>query len=226
MTTTTALYLGTYLSATIGATSVAQTISGSGVFENNATTSTASLFGLTVNNTSSQGLTIATPLSISGTLTFTNGIINTTAANVFRVGTATAGGTISGMSDTRYVRGPIARTIASGNTSFVLFPVGKAGYAPISLKPATTAVTVMSGEVFDSNTGTANGSIFGLAANRRWEAPILSGSATSVHVLLADTNLVATNIPVQAPTAAGEYTNDFGSTATFVAGPPKTIESV
>lgn len=226
MTTTATLNLGTYLSGITGASTVAQSVSGSGLFENNATTSTASLTGLTVNNTNTLGVTIATPISISGTLTFTNGIINTTATNAFRVGTATAGGTISGMSVTRYVNGPIQRTIASGNTSFVLFPVGKSGYAPISVKPATTAVTIMSGEVFDSNTGTANGSIFGLASNRRWEAPIVTGTATSVQVLIQDTNLVATHIPVQAPTAAGEYTNSFGSTATYAAGPPKTIESV
>lgn len=226
MTTTTTLILANYLSGVESPTTVAQSVGGSGLFENNATTSTASLTGLTVNNTNTLGVTIAAPISISGTLTFTNGIINTTAANVFRVGTATAGGTISGMSTTRFVKGPIQRTIASGNTSFVLFPVGKSSYAPISVKPATTAVTVMSGEVFDSNTGTANGSIFGLASNRRWEAPIVSGTATSVHVLLADTNLVSTHIPVQAPTAAGEYTNSFGSTSTYAAGPPKTIESV
>jgi hypothetical protein len=226
MTTTTTLILANYLSGVESPTTVAQSVGGSGLFENNATTSTASLTGLTVNNTNTLGVTIAAPISISGTLTFTNGIINTTAANVFRVGTATAGGTISGMSTARFVKGPIQRTIASGNTSFVLFPVGKSSYAPISVKPATTAVTVMSGEVFESNTGTANGSIFGLASNRRWEAPIVTGTATSVHVLIQDTNLVATHIPVQAPTAAGEYTNSFGSTSIYAAGPPKTVESV
>ena len=67
------------------------------------------------------------------------------------------------------VKGPFARTIASGNTntSYILFPVGKSAYAPISLAPLTTAVSVMRAEAFDTNTGTQNPAIIGMSTTRR-----------------------------------------------------------
>jgi hypothetical protein len=97
------------------------------------------------------------PLSVSGTLTLTAGKVNTTSTNLLTLGTATAAGTLSGGSTTAYVVGPFARTIASGNanTNYIVYPVGKTAYAPISLAPATTAVTNMKAEAFDSNSGTA-----------------------------------------------------------------------
>lgn len=223
-TSTSSVRLGTFLNGTFAATTVEQTISGSGIFENNATTSTASFNNLTVNNTSTEGVNINTPISISGTLTLTNGFVNTTAANNFHIGTATAAGTIAGMSDTKYIRGPISRTIATANSSFVLFPVGKTNYAPIWLNPATTDVSVYRAETFESNTGTANPSIVSLTNTRRWEAPLVTGTAVPVSVRIGDVNLKLDTIVVQANAANGEYTNSFGSTATFAAGTPNTVQ--
>lgn len=223
-TSTSSVRLGTFLNGTFAATTVEQTISGTGIFENNATTPTASFNNLTVNNTSVEGVNINTPISISGTLTLTNGFVNTTTANTFQIGTATAGGTIVGMSDTRYIRGPISRTIGSSNNTYVLFPVGKTNYAPIWLNPATTDVSVYRAETFESNSGTANPSIVSLSAVRRWEAPRVSGTAVPVGVRIGDANLKADTIVVQAPSANGEYTNAFGSTATFAAGTPNTVQ--
>ncbi|SEJ38963.1 hypothetical protein SAMN05660918_0200, partial [Flavobacterium terrigena] len=185
----------------------------------------------TVNNitlSNTNGLTLAGgPLEVSGTLTLTAGNFTTSTANLLSLGTAAAAGTLAGGSTASYINGPFARTIASANanTNYILFPVGKAAYAPISLAPATTAISVMKAEAFDSNSGTANPSITSLAANRRWEAPLVSGTITNINVRLGDAALIATNIPVQAPTAAGEYTSSFGSTATFAAGTPNTIQS-
>ncbi|RDI05510.1 beta strand repeat-containing protein, partial [Flavobacterium sp. AG291] len=223
------LYAGSLLNGTAGVSSNAQTISGTGTFANNATPAsvTANLSSMNVNNTNATGVTLSLPLSLSGTLTLTAGKVNTTTANLLTVGTATAAGTVTGGSATAYVSGPLARTIASGNanTNYITFPVGKAAYAPISLAPATTAVTVMKAEAFDTNAGTMDPSIINLAANRRWEAPVVSGTVTNLNVRLGDANITATKIPVQAPTAAGAYAAAFGSVATYAAGTPNTTTS-
>lgn len=208
----------------------AQTISGAGVFRNSATTTTANLTSLTVNNSSATGLTLDVPLSISGTLTLTSGKVNTTNVNLLTLGTATAGGTLTGGSATAYVNGPLARTIIGGNsnTTYQYFPVGKAAYAPIWLAPATTAVSNFKAEAFDSNTGTADVSLLNLSATRRWEIPLMSGTITDMNVRLGDASIVSTSIPVQALTPAGVYTNAFGSVATYVAGTagaPNTTQS-
>lgn len=217
----TTLNLGLYNGLTTLASSNPQTISGPGVFRNSATTTTANLTSLTVNNSNTTGVTFSVPLSISGTLTMTSGLINTTNTNLLTLGTATAGGTLSGTpSATNMVKGPFARTIASGNanTSYILFPVGKSAYAPISLAPLTTAVSVMRAEAFDTNTGTQNPAIIGMSTTRRWHAPIISGTVTDLNVRLGDAGILATSIPVQAATATGQYSTAFGSVATAVAG--------
>lgn len=224
---TSTLNLATYI-GTASATANAQTISGTGVFKNLATAQTANLSSLTVNNTNATGVTLNVPLSVSGTLTMTSGLINTTNTNLLTLGTATAAGTLSGTpSATNMVKGPFARTIASGNTNsgYIHFPVGKSAYNPIWLAPATTAVSVMKAEAFDANAGTADTSITTLSSTKRWEAPLVSGTITDVNVRLSDAAMIATNIPVQAPTAAGVYTNSFGSVATYAAGPPVTVQS-
>ncbi|MGV3461448.1 MAG: T9SS type A sorting domain-containing protein [Flavobacterium sp.] len=218
---------GTLANFTYGPATIAQTIEtvGAGSINNLAATPTADFAALTINNTSTGGVTIANAFDVSGTLTLTEGKINTTTVNMLSVGTATAAGTVTGGSATAYVNGPLTRTIGSGNaaTNFIAFPVGKTAYAPIAAAPVTTAVSVMKAEAFDSNTGTANASIINLATGRRWEAPIVSGTVTSINVRVGDANLVDGNIPVTAPTADGEYASTFGSVATFAAGTPNTV---
>lgn len=223
------LGINDYNGAAIASTN-AQTISGSGVFRNAATTPTANLTSLTVNNTSATGLTLDVPLSVSGTLTLTSGKVNTTNVNLLTLGTATAAGTLAGGSATSYVNGPLARTIISGNsnTTYQHFPVGKAAYAPIWLAPATTSVSNIKAEAFDSNTGTTDVSLLNLSATRRWEIPLMSGTINDMNVRLGDASIVSTSIPVQALTPAGVYTNAFGSLATYVAGTagaPNTTQS-
>lgn len=221
LTSTSSLGLANYQNGVETVNTNAQTISGPGVFRNSATTITANLTSLTVNNSNSTGVTLSVPLSISSTLTMTSGLVNTTNTNLLTLGTATAAGTLSGTpSATNMVKGPFARTIASGNanTSYILFPVGKSAYAPISLAPLTTAVSVMRAEAFDTNTGTQNPAINGMSTTRRWHAPIISGTVTNLNVRLGDAGILATSIPVQAATATGQYSTAFGSVATAVAG--------
>jgi hypothetical protein len=188
---------------------------------------TRSINTLILDNTN--GLTLAGgTLEVLDGLTLTNGIVTSTLANHIIHGSATLAGILTGGSNTSYVDGPIVRTINDANvaTNYVLFPVGKAGeYAPISIAPTTTSVSKFRAEAFGTNAGTSDPSIIGLSATRRWEAIDASGTFTDINVILADANLVATNIPVQAPTAAGVYSNAFGSTAAFAAGPPITVTS-
>lgn len=220
-TSTTELGLASYANGTVAATTNAQTIGGAGVYRNLAAAPTANLTSLTVNNTNATGVTLNVPLSVSGTLTMTSGIINTTNTNLLTLGTATAAGTLAGTpSATNMVRGPFARTIANANanTNYILFPVGKTAYAPIWAAPATTAVSVMKAETFDSNTGTQSAAITNMATNRRWELPVVSGTITDINVRLGDAGILATSIPVQAPSASGQYTSVFGSVATAVVG--------
>ncbi|MCO6146486.1 T9SS type A sorting domain-containing protein [Flavobacterium sp. NRK1] len=223
------LSLATFLNGTAAAGTNAQTISGTGIFANNETPAsvTANLNSLTVNNSNASGVTLSVPLSVSGTLTLTSGMVNTSNVNLLTLGTATAQGSLSGSSATAYVNGPLARTIASGNanTNYIAFPVGKAAFAPVFLAPTTTEVTVMKAEAFDSNTGTLDPSIINLTADRRWETPVVSGVITDIKVRVGDANIVATSIPVMAAAADGAYASSFGSIATFTAGTPNTTQS-
>ncbi|OYQ33164.1 hypothetical protein CHU92_13580 [Flavobacterium cyanobacteriorum] len=222
------LTFGSFLNGTAAASTNAQQLSGTGTFANSATTPTANINSLTVNNANASGVTLNVPLSVSNTLTLTSGKVNTSDANLLTLGTATLAGTLNGGSTIAYIAGPFTRTIANNNTNtnFLLFPVGKAAYAPLSLAPATTSVASIKAEAFDSNSGTANASITNLATGRRWEAPIVSGTITNINVRIGDANLVAANIPVIAPTASGEYTSALGSVATFAANTAPAVNTV
>ncbi|SDL60688.1 T9SS type A sorting domain-containing protein [Chryseobacterium taihuense] len=227
ITSTSTLALATFLNGTVAAATQPQNISGSGIFRNLAASPTANLTSFTINNISTGGVTLNVPLSVSGTLTLTAGKVNTTSANLLTLGTATAAGTLSGGSSTAYIAGPFARTIANANaaTNYILYPVGKATYAPIWLAPVTTSVTNIKAEAFDANSGTASATIQNLSSTRRWEAPLVSGTFSTINVRLGDNAITSTYFPVIAPTAGGVYDSLFGTTGTYVAGTPNTTQS-
>ncbi|RYE22967.1 MAG: T9SS type A sorting domain-containing protein [Sphingobacteriales bacterium] len=207
----------------VNTTAQAISVTAPGVIKNLAASDTANLSTFTVNN--SAGVTLNTPISVSGAITLTAGLVNTTTTNLLTAGTTTAAGSISAGSATAYVNGPLAIVIASGNTSYINYPVGKGTFAPIALAPTTTAVSKFKAETFDSNSGSSDVSIVALSNSRRWEASLLAGTYTDINVRLTDAGLVTTSIPVQAPSVAGPYSNAFGSLATYVAGPPATTRS-
>ncbi|RRJ90477.1 Ig-like domain-containing protein [Flavobacterium macacae] len=189
--------------------------------------STRTVNTMTVNNTN--GVVLAGgPVDVLTTLTLTAGNLTTTNANLLTLGSATAAGTLTGGSAISYINGPIARTIATGNanTSYILYPVGKVAYAPISIAPTTTSVTNFKAETFDTNPGTEDPSIIGLNQTRRWEVPLVSGTITDLNVKIEDAGIVSANIPVHSATATGAYAATFGSTGTYVAGTPNTLQSI
>jgi len=84
---------------------------------------------LILNNTSglANGVTLNTPASVTGALTLTDGLVNTTLTNIL---TLIAGATSTVGSATSYVNGPMAKT---GNSVFI-FPTGGGGrYAPVGI---------------------------------------------------------------------------------------------
>ncbi|MDD3004450.1 T9SS type A sorting domain-containing protein [Flavobacterium sp.] len=228
LTSTALLAMGDFVAPSSVNTSVnAQSISGTGIFRNLATSQTANLTNFQINNSNATGVTLNVPLSVSGTLTINSGIINTTQSSVLHLGTDTTTGTLSVSTPgaTTMIKGPFSRTILSGNSAFIPFPVGTSAYSPVVINPATTSVSKFKVTAFNSNTGTANPAIINLSSNRRWEAQMTSGEFTTMKVRLGDALITSTNIPVQASTANGVYTSAFGSVATFTAGTPNTIES-
>jgi GEVED domain len=199
------------------ANTAAQTITNAGTIENVAGAATANLTSFTVNNSNATGVTLNSPLTMSGTFTLTSGIINTTSTNLLTLGTATAAGTLNNVgSATAYINGPFARTFAASRTASgsygvaTTFPVGTSvGYQAINVDPTTTAggaVTFVA-QAFTTNSGTQGVGVTTLSP-RRWETYITSGAAnfTNAFVRLRDDSIAATNKIVQSSSAAGEYT--------------------
>ncbi|MBI2271089.1 MAG: hypothetical protein HYU69_12155 [Bacteroidetes bacterium] len=104
----------------------AQTISG-------ATSTTFN--NLTINNTSATGVTLSQPISAAGILTLTDGYLYTDATNLI---TMNAGSSVSGVSNSSFVYGPMAKV---GSTDFT-FPIGKdVQYRSISISSLSGSET-------------------------------------------------------------------------------------
>ena len=131
---------------------VLQTISGTALGLPADASSLGASTTLQLNNPA--GLTLATPVTVNGTLQLTNGLINTTATNVL---TLAANATVSGGSDASFVNGPVARLTPAGiaaATSYVL-PVGKTTfYRPLTLTlTAQTAASTYTAEQLEGDPG-------------------------------------------------------------------------
>ncbi|MBL0355620.1 MAG: hypothetical protein IPP72_01465 [Chitinophagaceae bacterium] len=210
-----------------------QSLNNAGTIQNLTTAATANLTSLYFNNNSAGGVTLNTPLTVSGSLELVNGKVNTSSANLLRLGTATAAGTLTltgAGSATNYINGPFARTFAASRTATgatgAIFPVGTAStYLPISADPVTNAggAVILTAEAFGSNSGTPGAGVSNLSTNR-WQLLPSSGAAnlTSSFITLGDAAIGATNKILQAPSAAGVYGAVNGS-STYTAG---TIDSL
>jgi autotransporter-associated beta strand protein len=101
----------------------------------------SSLFSGNINNLTmngSGGITLGNAVTVTGTLTLTSGLLTTTSTNLL---TLADGSTVSGVSSSSFIHGPIKKV---GNTGFT-FPVGASGtgYQPIQIAnfSGTTAST-------------------------------------------------------------------------------------
>jgi hypothetical protein len=176
---------------------------------------TNNLRNLTISRAS--GVSLGAPLSLSstGVLTFTNGLLTTSATNLLTVSN-TATSAITGYSSTTYVKGPLARTLPtsySGGGTYV-FPVGKTAYNLFELVNPTTNATIgiVTVEVFDANSGGVAG--FGLSAintNRYWASSSSASSITATTIRLTEPSLGGANRVGQSATLTGAYDARGGS---------------
>ena len=123
----------------------------------------------------SAGLTLGGAVSINGTLTLTNGIINTTSTNLLTfTSTATA---VSGGSNTAHVDGPMAKV---GNTNFI-FPCGDGGkWARLGISDisASETFTVEYHKATPADNTTFSAPLTKVSYNEWWQID-RAGSATA-----------------------------------------------
>lgn len=191
-----------------------QQITNNGTIRNLAVAPTANFSNVVVNNASATGLTLNSPLSLSGTLTLNEGKINTSNTNLLTIGTATTGGDVAGGSATAYVNGPLSRTFPASRTAVgtysgvTIYPLGKNGnYLPIHIDASTSAGPIqMKAEVYDTNSGTFPANIAALS-NNRWETSFVSGNENflNANVRITDTGIVSNSKMLKSPTATGQY---------------------
>ena len=128
---------------------------------------------LEINNSSSAGITLNTPVTVIKGLALTLGLVHTTSTNLL---TLPAAATVTGGSDSdtrgvggSFVSGPVART-TTGPVTNLLFPVGKTG-APTAAAPTgmrnyrllsltttdQTSATTYTAEQLETSAGGKNG---------------------------------------------------------------------
>ncbi|MBF9142320.1 T9SS type A sorting domain-containing protein [Hymenobacter properus] len=154
-----------------------QTISGAGALNFNVNAH------VQVNN--GAGLTLQRGVQVDGLLILTNGLINTTATSLLTLGnnvTAQGGGSNS------YVNGPVAHLTTSGNSSDVLFPVGKSGnYRPLFLNTTgqTTAATYIGEQIESAPNQTLTAPLTRVSFRRYFKlAPTAAVSLTNATVTI------------------------------------------
>lgn len=214
------------------ATTLAQTISGSGSFYNGLSEAAAyaSFTSLNVINTNASGVTIATPNFRVNSLTMTDGVIHTSDATPLYIGRTdlSQNGTISGTNfgATCHIDGPVVRgnSLTFTSATLLMTPLGKDGqYSPISL--GVTGGAMFKLEAFNTNTGTTSTNASNLSS-KRWIATREGtlGDLTEYKVRLGDLPLSAENIVLQSTTDEGVY-DVTSSASTFISGTPNTIET-
>jgi hypothetical protein len=228
------VFMADYNNAAVLASSNAQSISGSGYFTNNATyaSKTAELLNLTVNNNNATGVTPNMPLTISGTLTMTSGILNSTASNYIQLGTPGVAGTLTGtaFSNTTHINGVFRRAFASGSTgtsalsNVHLMPVGTGGtYLPLWVSPTTTSNVTLRTEAFTSNSGSMGSGVTSLNGNN-WECLPLGSGVTGAFVRAGDAALVSTNLLLTSSSSGGTFEGVAGGSA-YSTGTPRFVSS-
>lgn len=222
------LTLASNSSLVFGANAAALTI------PNGTFTSAPTFQNLTINRAG--GITLGNqPITLTGTLTLSNGLLNTTSTNLITLGTdASATG-----SATSFVNGPIAKQMASSSADIIL-PVGKSpgDFQPVTLADATGSGTnTFSAEYFPTgattsprNDDTNPGIVTGLWTTRYWQVD-RTGTGVNLRIGLPYDPTVGgwTPLPPLAihPVAVARFdiTTDGwnftrGSGAFNIAGPP------
>lgn len=219
---TTTLNFGNYLNG-VTPSSQPQTIGGTGVYRNNTTPAsvTANLAIMTVNNNHASGLTLNTPISVSSTLTMTDGIINTTSTNYLRLGTTTSTGTLSySWANTRYVNGPFERyTIANqsptASGTAITHPVGDGGNAMgmlITPKTAVAGPVIMRAQAYNSNFGMPGAGVTNMSGRTWFVEPTAATSANFLGTFVGMTDTMTNGSGLQKILQSNLSTGSFDGT--------------
>ena len=216
------LALATFLNGTVGVNNKPQTISGAGIFSNNATIAsrTADFLNLTTNNTSP--ITFNRSISVSATLTMTSGVVTVNSPYKIFLGTSTASGTLAGTpSATNMIVGEFERYfIASRNALNAysinnLYPLGFGNtYAPIWLDPKTSASgpCILSAKLSNVPQGTAPSGYN--ISNLKWEFNKTAANFLGTGFRIEYPGLASSSTIFQAPTVSGIYAAIPGTTIT------------
>jgi hypothetical protein len=106
-------------------------------------------FGTVTVNRDGGSISLSSPINVTGSMTFTKGIIKTTSTNLLKFAD---NATVSGGSDSGYVMGPVIKT---GNDSIV-FPLGDSSnlynpYRPISISAPSSATDAFTARYYHAS---------------------------------------------------------------------------
>ncbi len=153
----------------------------------NQGSSTLSLNSVTINNASSTGVTLNSPMSAGGTLTMTSGLLNTTATNLLTLRNGAAS-SVGSATSTSYVNGPMAIQKSTAGSSVLNFPVGKSP----DCRPVALTVNHANTTLYNYTTESFNAS----AQNLNWVKPATIDTVSGVHYWdITRTNGAGTNVP-------------------------------
>jgi hypothetical protein len=139
---------------------IPQSYSGAGIIRNSLTSSTANFHNLLINTLHPSGFTVSTPLSVAGTLTLTNGVVNNGAATLALGISPAAAGTL--VRTNGWINGTFKRYFGASTTTFggdgSLLPIGTATnyrHASIAFATAPSAGGSLTAKFVSTDPGTA-----------------------------------------------------------------------
>jgi hypothetical protein len=144
----------------------------------------STLSNLEISNTGPSGVQLNQDLTVTGTLTLTEGFLTTSTTNILSMA---SGSSVSGVSNESFVNGPMEKV---GSTNFT-FPVGKdAVYRPIGISTLGSSGTYRAEYFHASANGTYNlsqkdGSLDHVGAGEYWQLQRMAGPSTSAFITLS-----------------------------------------
>ncbi len=148
---------------------------------------------LRIDNSSVAGVTINTgDVEVDGTLTFVDGLVNTTSTETL---TLTSTGNWTGASASSYITGPMTKEDVAVSSTYE-FPVGKtARYAPVAVADVVTGGDTWTAEYFTSTNptypdtmydpadpGSGKNAISDVKSSDRWEVTSAGSNSAQVRV--------------------------------------------
>ncbi len=182
-----------------------------------STFTSATVSNLTINN--STGVTLNTPLSLTGTLTLTSGVLSTTSTNIL---TASSSATVPVGSSSSYINGPFAWSLPANYSTAGAknFPVGASGYYGVVLTNPTVgaSASVISVTAFNTSSGGSVTAPLALNATEYWSLTATGNfnGAASVKLSSASSSAKQDNAVAYSTTQTGAYTS-LGATVAYPA---------